>query len=64
MKALIQANYEERLSRYATLLHGTEPPGLAAKLGVYACSLSFHWCSEITAITALASAITADPSSG
>ncbi|WP_100207010.1 hypothetical protein [Sphingobium yanoikuyae] len=36
MKALIQANYEERLSRYATLLHGTEPPGLAAKLGVYA----------------------------
>ena len=36
MKALIQSNYEERLSRYATLLHGTEPPGLAAKLGVYA----------------------------
>ncbi|PZU74426.1 MAG: hypothetical protein DI530_16170 [Sphingomonas sp.] len=36
MRDLIQANYEERLSRYATLLHGTEPPGLAAKLGVYA----------------------------
>lgn len=42
MKALIQANYEERLSRYATLLHGTEPPGLAAKLGVYAQLLRQH----------------------
>ena len=35
MKAQIQANYEERLSRYAALLHGNEPPGLVAKLAVY-----------------------------
>lgn len=36
VRAAIQANYEERLSRYAVLLHGTEPPGLVAKLAVYA----------------------------
>jgi len=35
MKAELQANYEARLSRYATLLHATEPPGLVAKLAVY-----------------------------
>lgn len=35
MKAQIQANYEERLSRYVTLVQGTEPPGLVPKLAVY-----------------------------
>ena len=35
MKAKIQANYEERLSRYVTLIQGTEPPGLVPKLAVY-----------------------------
>lgn len=35
MKAQIQANYEERLSRYVTLIQGTEPPGLVPKLAVY-----------------------------
>lgn len=35
MKAELQANYEARLTRYATLLHATEPPGLVAKLAVY-----------------------------
>ncbi|TGX49203.1 hypothetical protein E5A73_20425 [Sphingomonas gei] len=35
MKAALQANYEARLSHYATLLHATEPPGLVAKLAVY-----------------------------
>lgn len=35
MNTGIQANYEERLSRYAALLHGNEPPGLVAKLAVY-----------------------------
>ena len=35
MKAQIQANYEERLSRYITLIQGTEPPGLVPKLAVY-----------------------------
>lgn len=31
----IQTNYEERLSRYVTLIQGTEPPGLVPKLAVY-----------------------------
>jgi hypothetical protein len=31
----IQANYEERLSRYAALIHGNDPPGLVAKMAVY-----------------------------
>jgi hypothetical protein len=35
MKAELQANYEARLTRYATLLHATEPPGLVAELAVY-----------------------------
>lgn len=35
MKQQIQANYEERLSRYVTLIQGTEPPGLVPKLAVY-----------------------------
>ena len=35
MKAQIQANYEERLARYVTLIQGTEPPGLVPKLAVY-----------------------------
>ena len=35
MKAQIQANYEERLSRYVTLIQGTEPPGLVPKLAIY-----------------------------
>lgn len=35
MKAQIQANYEERLSGYVTLIQGTEPPGLVPKLAVY-----------------------------
>ena len=35
MKAQIQANYEERLSRYVTLIQGTEPPGLVPKLVIY-----------------------------
>ncbi|CUS43639.1 hypothetical protein MGWOODY_Smn1294 [hydrothermal vent metagenome] len=35
MKAELQTNYEARLSRYATLLHATEPPGLVAKLAIY-----------------------------
>lgn len=42
VKAEIQANYEERLSRYAALLHGNEPPGLAAKLAVYQQLLRQH----------------------
>lgn len=35
MNTEIQANYETRLSRYAALLHGNEPPALIAKLAVY-----------------------------
>ncbi|AMU94671.1 hypothetical protein AOA14_08665 [Sphingopyxis terrae subsp. terrae NBRC 15098] len=35
MKDKIQANYEERLSRYVSLVQGTEPPGLVPKLAVY-----------------------------
>lgn len=35
MKAQIQANYEERLSRYVTLIQGEVPPGLVPKLAVY-----------------------------
>ena len=35
MKAEIQANYEERLSRYVRLIQGTEPPGLVPKLAIY-----------------------------
>ena len=35
MKGSIQANYEERLSRYVTLIQGAEPPGLVPKLAVY-----------------------------
>lgn len=35
MKAQIQANYEERLSRYVTLIQGTDPPGLVPKFAVY-----------------------------
>ncbi|WP_395665506.1 hypothetical protein [Methylocella sp.] len=35
MKAQIQANYEERLSRYVTLIQGEAPPGLVPKLAVY-----------------------------
>ncbi|MFL0415715.1 hypothetical protein [Sphingomonas sp. 179-A 2A2 NHS] len=35
MKAEIQANYEERLSRYVMLIQGSEPPGLVPKLAIY-----------------------------
>lgn len=35
MKAQIQANYEERLSRYVILVQGMDPPGLVPKLAVY-----------------------------
>lgn len=35
MKEQIQANYQERLSRYVTLIQGTEPPGLVPKLAIY-----------------------------
>lgn len=35
MKAGIQVNYEKRLSRYVTLVQGTDPPGLVPKLAVY-----------------------------
>ncbi|ARP67216.1 hypothetical protein FJ872_08295 [Mesorhizobium sp. B2-5-9] len=35
MKAQIQANYEERLGRYAALVHGNNPPGLVIKLATY-----------------------------
>ena len=42
MKAGIQANYEERLSRYVTLIQGTEPPGLVPKLAVYSELLRQH----------------------
>lgn len=35
MKAQIQANYEERVSRYVALIQGTDPPGLVPKLAVY-----------------------------
>ena len=35
MKQRLQANYEERLSRYVTLIQGAEPPGLVPKLAVY-----------------------------
>lgn len=31
----IQADYERRLSGYAGLIHGNEPPALAAKLAIY-----------------------------
>lgn len=40
MKAQIQANYEQRLTRYAALIHGNEPPGLAAKLATYSSLLT------------------------
>lgn len=35
MRAQIQASYEERLSRYAELVHGNAPPGLVPKLAIY-----------------------------
>lgn len=35
MQTEIQAHYERRLDRYASLLHGNEPPGLAPKLALY-----------------------------
>lgn len=35
MNESIQANYRTRLSRYATLIHGNSPPGLAVKLAIY-----------------------------
>jgi len=42
LKAQIQANYENRLRRYAVLIHGNEPPGLVAKLAVYSSLLQQH----------------------
>ena len=42
MKAEIQANYEKRLSRYVTLVQGSEPPGLVPKLAVYSELLRQH----------------------
>lgn len=35
MKAQIQTNYENRLSRYGALIHGNEPLGLVPKLAMY-----------------------------
>lgn len=39
MKEVVQAQYEQRLSRYAALIHGNEPPGLVAKLAIYSALL-------------------------
>jgi len=39
LKEVVQAQYEQRLSRYAALLHGNEPPGLVAKLAIYSALL-------------------------
>lgn len=42
MKEEIQKQYEERLTAYAGLIHGNEPPGLAAKLAIYTALLLQH----------------------
>jgi hypothetical protein len=39
LKEVVQAQYEQRLSRYAALIHGNEPPGLVAKLAIYSAML-------------------------
>jgi hypothetical protein len=42
LKDIIQAQYKERLSRYAALIHGNEPPGLVAKLSIYSALIEQH----------------------
>lgn len=42
MKEAIQENYKERLSRYADLVHGNNPPGLVSKLAIYTAFLEQH----------------------
>ena len=42
MSESVQADYERRLTAYGGLIHGNNPPGLAAKLAVYAELLRQH----------------------